>query len=70
MDKKAVRVFASFEEMNAEEYRYWQSRPAWERMKAVPELSRAVMGSRTAMQMTRNYLGLSESLSAPKVKHP
>lgn len=42
--EKTVRVFNSFEEMKAEEYRYWQSRPVWERMKAVVELSRSLYG--------------------------
>ncbi len=36
---KTVRIFNSFEEMKAAEYRYWQSRPAYERMGAVCELT-------------------------------
>src|SRR5580693_2386986 len=35
---KSVRVYHSHEEMKADEYRYWQSRPVWERMDAVEEL--------------------------------
>jgi hypothetical protein len=38
---KTVRVFSSFAEMKAEEYRYWQSRPVHERMAAVSEITRA-----------------------------
>jgi len=35
---KTIRKYASFDEMKADEYRYWQSRPAYERMDAVDEL--------------------------------
>ena len=35
---KTVRVYHSHEEMKADEYRYWQSRPVWERMDAVEEM--------------------------------
>ena len=35
---KTIRKYASFEEMKADEYRYWQSRPAYERMDAVEEM--------------------------------
>jgi hypothetical protein len=34
-----LRKYTSFEEMKADEYRYWQSRPAHERMDAVEELN-------------------------------
>ena len=36
-----LRKYTSFDEMKADEYRYWQSRPAHERMDAVEELNRA-----------------------------
>jgi hypothetical protein len=38
---KTIRTFASLKEMKADEYRYWQSRPAHERMSAVSELTLA-----------------------------
>ena len=38
---KTLRMFTSLEEMKADEYRYWQSRPVHERMTAVAELSLA-----------------------------
>jgi len=38
-----VRKYSSFEEMKAEEYRYWQSRPAYERFEAVEEMVKAAM---------------------------
>ena len=36
---KTIRIFDSHREMKAQEYRYWQSRPAHERMDAVTELT-------------------------------
>ena len=39
MMEKTVRIFKNHEDMKAEEYRYWQSRPVHERMKAVTELT-------------------------------
>jgi hypothetical protein len=36
---KSVRKYTSFDEMKAEEYRYWQSRPVHERVAAVWELN-------------------------------
>jgi hypothetical protein len=36
-----LRKYTSFDEMKADEYRYWQSRPVHERMDAVEELNLA-----------------------------
>jgi len=36
---KTIRKYTSFEEMKADEYRYWQSRPVHERMDAVSKLT-------------------------------
>ena len=33
-----IRKYTSFDEMKADEYRYWQSRPAHERIDAVEEM--------------------------------
>jgi hypothetical protein len=35
-----LRKYSSFDEMKADEYRYWQSRPVHERMDAVEEMIR------------------------------
>jgi hypothetical protein len=35
---KTIRKYTSFDEMKADEYLYWQSRPAYERMDAVEEM--------------------------------
>ena len=36
---KTIRKYTDFEEMKADEYRYWQSRPVHERVAAVSELA-------------------------------
>lgn len=36
---KTIRKYTSLDEMKADEYRYWQSRPVWERVAAVSELT-------------------------------
>jgi hypothetical protein len=46
---KTVRIFTSFDAIKAEEYAYWQGRPAHERMDAVCELSRAVYAMKEAL---------------------
>ena len=37
---KTIRKYTSLDEMKADEYRYWQSRPVHERMDAVEEMIR------------------------------
>ena len=36
-----ARTYTSLKEMKADEYRYWQSRPVYERMSAVAEITLA-----------------------------
>ena len=36
---KTIRKYTNFDEMKADEYRYWQSRPVHERVAAVSELT-------------------------------
>ena len=36
---KTVRKYTNFDDMKADEYRYWQSRPVHERVTAVSELT-------------------------------
>ena len=36
---KTIRRYTNFDEMKADEYRYWQSRPVHERTDAVSELT-------------------------------
>lgn len=36
---KIIRKYMDFDEMKADEYRYWQSRPVYERVAAVAELT-------------------------------
>lgn len=37
---KTIRRYTDFDEMKADDYRYWQSRPIHERVAAVSELTR------------------------------
>jgi hypothetical protein len=39
---KTIRKYTDFDEMKAGEYRYWQSRPVYERVAAVSELTQEV----------------------------
>jgi hypothetical protein len=43
---KTIRKYTDFEEMKADEYRYWQSRPVHERMDAVEEMIQTVYALR------------------------
>jgi hypothetical protein len=49
--EKTIRIYAGqreLQEMKADEYRYWQSRPAYERMDAVAELTLAAYAMKGA----------------------
>ncbi len=45
---KTIRKYTSLDEMKADEYRYWQSRPVHERMDAVSELTLAMYAMKGA----------------------
>jgi hypothetical protein len=45
---KSIRIYHSHEEMKADEYRYWQSRPVHERMDAVEEITLATYAMKGA----------------------
>jgi hypothetical protein len=45
---RTIRTYESLEQMKAEEYRYWQSRPAHERIAGVYELSQAMYAMKGA----------------------
>jgi hypothetical protein len=45
---KTIRIYTSHKEMKADEYRYWQSRPVYERMAAVAEISLATYAMKGA----------------------
>jgi len=46
---KTIRIYASQKEMKADEYRYWQSRPGYERMDAVAEITLATYAMKGAV---------------------
>jgi hypothetical protein len=45
---KTIRTYDSFDDMKADEYRYWQSRTVAERMDAVAELTLATYAMKGA----------------------
>lgn len=47
--EKLVRKYRSLKEMKADEYRYWQSRPVYERMAAVAEITLSAYGMKEAL---------------------
>jgi len=53
---KSIRKYTSFEEMKADEYRYWQSRPAHERMEAAAELSLTAYALKDAPRLQRTLV--------------
>jgi hypothetical protein len=46
---KVIRKYTSLDEMKADEYRYWQSRPVHERTDAVSELTQALYATKDAV---------------------
>jgi hypothetical protein len=65
---KTLRKYTSFDEAKADEYRYWQSRPAHERMDAVSELSLAMCRLKGSVQARPNLKELPSALNAERVK--
>ena len=55
-----LRRYASFDEMKADECRYWQSRPAHERMDAVEELNLAAAATK----------GMEPEPDVPRLQRP
>ncbi len=55
-----IREYVSFDEMKADEYRYWQSRPVHERMDAVEEINRTAYAIK----------GLELKLDVPRSQRP
>lgn len=47
---KTIRKYTNFDEMKADEYRYWQNRPVYERVAAVSELTQEQYAMKTAGQ--------------------
>ena len=45
---KTIRIYDNLDEMKADEYRYWQSRPVSERMDAVSEITLATYAMKGA----------------------
>jgi hypothetical protein len=65
MDKTA-RVFSNHAELKAEEYRFWQSRPVYERMDAVSEFSYAAYRMKEALPDVPRLQRAAAVLSRPR----
>ena len=54
-----IRRYTDFDEMKADEYRYWQSRPAHERLDAVEEMiASAYALLRSSSRISFDHLGV------------
>jgi predicted acyl esterase len=62
----AVRIYTSHDEMKADEYRYWQSRAAHERMEAVTEISVALYAMKGWSGDVRRLQGPVVCLQRPR----
>ena len=63
---KTIRVYKSHKEMKADEYRYWQSRPAHERMDAVSEMTLAFYAMKGAAPNVPGLRGPLVRLQRPQ----
>ncbi|HEU5351305.1 MAG TPA: hypothetical protein VFU55_06880 [Terracidiphilus sp.] len=61
-----VRIFKSKAEMKAEELRYWQSRPAHERMEAVSSLTHAAYAMKDPETDVRRLQSVAVCLQRPQ----
>ena len=68
---KTIRKYTDFDEMKADEYRYWQSRPAHERLDAVEEMIETAYPSRGggSNRMYQDYKDLLSAFHAHGVKY-
>jgi hypothetical protein len=61
-----IRAYDSLKEMKADEYRYWQSRPAHERMSAVSEMTRAAYAMKESVPNVRRLQRTLVCLQRPQ----
>ena len=69
--ESTIHKYASFDEMNADEYRYWQSRPAHERLDAVEEMIQTAYALKVGRwsRMYQDYKDLLSAFHAHGVKY-
>lgn len=65
MDQIA-KIYTSHKEMKADEYRYWQSRPVFERMDAVSALTTALYEMKTGGAIVQRLQGPLVVLQRPR----
>ena len=67
---KSIRKYTNFDDMKADEYRYWQSRPVHERVAAVSELTQEHYAMRGAVtDAPSDFKELLSVLNAHHVKY-
>jgi hypothetical protein len=64
--EKIIRKYASRKEMKADEYRYWQGRPVYERMAAVAEITLATYAMKGAASDVPRLQGPLVRLQRPQ----
>jgi hypothetical protein len=63
---KTIRKYTSLAEMKADEYRYWLSRPVWECMDAVSEMTLAAYAMKGAAQNIPRLQGPLVRIQRPR----
>jgi hypothetical protein len=66
-----IRKYTDYDEMKADEFRYWQGRPAYERLDAVEEMIETAYASRDGRSslMYRDYKDLLSAFQSHGVKY-
>jgi hypothetical protein len=64
--ERIARTYSSFDEMKADEYRYWQSRPVYERMAAVAELTLALYAMKAGTNDAPRFQRVVEVFQRPR----
>lgn len=64
-----THTYSSFADMKADEYRYWQSRPVYERMEAVAELTISLYAMKAGVTDAPRFQRVVESFNAHDVKY-
>jgi hypothetical protein len=63
---KTIHRYSSLKEMKADEYRYWQNRPAHERMTAVAEITLAAYAMKESVPDVQRLQRIVVCLQRPQ----
>jgi hypothetical protein len=70
---KTIRRYTSLDEMKADEYRYWQSRPVHERVAAISKLTQeqyAMKGIEIPPRMDKTYVRRLKWVGGEEIPFP